>query len=262
MNKKELIKKITSKKEFSKLPKKDVELVFGKFDKENYLDEEKVKLSRDLLRKIYSGFTSLKLLNVKDKSAEWVLKKHLSTRERFNYYDELYEKLLSGLGNRLSVIDLGCGVNGFSYGYFKKRVNYIGVEAIGQLVDLQNNYFNTLKGTSKNKLNGKGIHLSLFELEKIKDLIRKSKKPKVVFLFKAIDSLEMLERNYSKKLLSEITPLVDRVVVSFATQSMNKRERFKVNRNWIVNFLKENFNVVGDFELGGERYISLENVSI
>ena len=46
------------KKEFSKLPIKDVELIFDRFDKENYLDEEKIKLTRNILRKVFSSFTS------------------------------------------------------------------------------------------------------------------------------------------------------------------------------------------------------------
>jgi len=65
----------------------------------------------------------------------------------------------------------------------------------------------------------------------------------------------MLERGYSKKLLIEISSIVDKVVVSFATRSMLRREKFKANRNWIIKFINENFLVTDDFEIGGERYI-------
>ena len=268
MNKQNLIKKIIQKKEFSELPKKDVELAFEKFDKKFYCREEKIKLTRDLLRKVFSGFTSRKILIQKNKSPDWVLKKHLSTRERMginrlskpgqtgegiSYYEEIYLRLFKGLDKKLSVVDLGAGVNGFSYNYFKKigyDVNYVGVESIGQLVKLVNNYF------ENENISGKAIHLSLFELEKIKKIIKKTKRPKIVFLFKTIDSLEMLKRDYSKKLISEIVGLVDRVVVSFATRSMLKKKKFKVKRNWIINFIKDNFMVLDDFELCGERYLS------
>lgn len=254
MNKRELIKKITEKKEFSNLPKKDVELAFEQFNKEKYLDEEKIKLTRDLLRKVFSAFTSHKILKIKDKDAKWVLRKHLSTRERLPYYKEVYGRILEGFdkNKKISIIDLGAGINGFSYNYFKKvsyDADYLGVEAIGQFVELSNHYF------KKEKLSGKTVHLSLFELEKTRDLIKKTKTPRIVFLFKTIDSLEMLERDYSKKLLSEIVPLSDRVVVSFATRSMIKREKFKVKRNWIIDFIRDNFNISDDFMVGGERYI-------
>jgi hypothetical protein len=113
-----------------------------------------------------------------------------------------------------------------------------------------NNYF------EKEKINGKAVHLSLFELENVKKLIEKTKEPRIIFLFKTIDSLERLKRDYSKKLILEIAPLVERIVISFATESMIKRKKIKVKRNWIINFLEENFNLIDDFELGGERYIS------
>ena len=90
---------------------------------------------------------------------------------------------------------------------------------------------------------------------KVKEEIKKTKSPRVVFLFKTIDSLEMLEKDYSKKLILGIKDLADRIVVSFAVKSMGKGERFRANRKWIIDFIKDNFNVTDDFELGGERYL-------
>lgn len=252
MNKKELIKKITEKKEFSNLPKKDVELVLDKLNKKEYIDQEKIKQTRDLLRKVFSAFTSQKLLSPKDKNPEWILKKHISTKERFQFYKEVYNKLLK---KEKIIFDLGAGVNGFSYKYFPYKTKYIGVEAVGQLTDLMNTYF------KKEKINAKAIHESLFNLEKIKSIIKKEseKENKIIFLFKTLDSLEMVERNYSKKLLQELTPLANKIVVSFATKSLIAKKKFKVNRNWIINFIKEKFNIIEDFEIGGERYIVFKN---
>ncbi|MEN7982417.1 MAG: hypothetical protein ABFQ65_03135 [Nanoarchaeota archaeon] len=255
MSKEQLIEKIMQKKEFSQLPKKDVELVLEKFDNNKYLDEEKIKLSRDLLRKMYTAFVSPKLLNIKDKDEEWFLKKHISTKERFGFYSELYKRLLKNFEGEITVFDLGAGVNGFSYNYFKRDVNYVGVEAVGQLVDLTNLYFNTLKSTSKNKINAKAIHESLFELEKIKKIIKKERGKKIIFLFKTLDSLEMLERDYSKKLLKEIVPLAEKVVISFATRSLIVRKKFNAKRRWLTNFIEEKFNILDNFELGSEHYI-------
>ena len=146
MDKDELIEKITQKKEFSKLPKKDVELAFEKFDKSKNADYQKLKLTRQFLRKVYSSFASRKLLNIKDRDVEWVLNKHKSTKERFPYYEEVYERIFEGLNGKISVIDLGAGVNGFSYGFFKnQKINYVGVEAVGQLVELMNYFFKSKK---------------------------------------------------------------------------------------------------------------------
>jgi len=250
--KNQIFKKIIQKKEFSQLPEKDVETAFGSFEKRNIGDEEKIKKTRELLHKVFSAFTSRKLLSLKNKSPEWILRKHISTKERLPYYKEIYKRILKDLNKKISVIDLGAGINGFSYKYFKDigfSVNYVAVEAVGQLVNLMNHYF------EKEKINGKAFHFSLFEKEKVKRLIKGQNKPRIVFLFKTIDSLEMLERNYSKKFILEIAPFIDRIIVSFATKSIGKRKKFKVKRNWILEFIKKNFKILDDFDFGGERYI-------
>jgi len=250
MNEKELIEKIISKKEFSRLPLKDVSLVFENFDKDFYSDEEKVKLSRDLLRKMYTVFLSNKLLNYREKDEEWFLNKHFSTKERISFYKEVYKKIFSGFKGKTNVYDLGSGVNSFSHSFFPKKleINYFGVEAVGQLVDIQEKFF-------LRKKNFHFFHESLFNLEGIKEILKEENGKKVVFLFKAIDSLEMLKKNYSKKLLEEIVPLVDLVVVSFATKSLGSKKRFFVERKWIKNFIEKNFELKSSFEEGNEEYI-------
>lgn len=258
MNKKEenLIKKVIEKKEYSQLPIKDVKSVFEKFNKDDFSDEEKVKFTRDFLRKVFLGFSGRKLLVFKNKSIEEILRKHLSTRERYPYYTEVYERILKNLPDKINILDFGAGVNGLSYDFINKigkQADYIGIEAIGQIVDLVNEYF------KREKVKGKMIHLSLFELEKVKKIINKTDKPRVVFLFKVIDSLEKFERDYTKILLKEIVSKVDRIVISFATESWVKRKKFYVSRKWLIDFIKENWQFIDDFKLGGERYLVFEN---
>lgn len=261
---KQILEKIRSKREFSQLPEKDIEIAYSHYEKRQASDDEKIKLTKELLRKVFSAFISQKLLSLKNKDAEWILRKHISTRERMNvqrsskngqtgerlpHYKEIYKRIFSD-DKKANVIDLGAGINGFSYQYFNSKIKYTAIESVGQLVELMNFYF------EKDKLNGRAIHLSLFEKEKVLDIIKKEKKPKIVFLFKVIDALESLKPNYSKELISEIAKISDKIVVSFATRSLGSREKFKAKRNWIVDFIKENFNVLDDFEIGGERYIA------
>ena len=256
----ELIEKVLMKKQYSEIPLSDVEKVFDVFDDDLHSDEEKVKKTRDLLRKIYSGFSGKKLFNWKNKTADQVLKKHSSTKERFDFYDEIYERLLKNFKNKkISVIDLGAGVNGFSYGVLKnscKSLEYVGVEAVGQFVELMNIHF------SKEKLKAKAYHKSLFQLDAIKEIVKSANPPRIVFMFKVVDSLEMVEKNYTKKLLLDLKPLVDRFVVSFATASMVRHRRFFVKRYWFTDFLNENFNITDDFEVGDERYLVFDSSSV
>jgi hypothetical protein len=256
MSKKELIQKIMKKKEFSDLPKKDVEMAFSKFERRQTSDEEKVKLTRNLLMEVFSAFMSKKLFSSKEREPSWILRKHLSTRERIPYYEEIYKRILDGMEKEISVVDLGAGVNGFSYEYFEKagfNVDYLAVEAIGQLVRLMNKHFR------KNKIKARAVHLSLFEPNKVKREIKKTKKPRIVFLLKTVDSLELMERNYSKKLISEISDLADKIVVSFPTESMIKREKIWVKRTWILKFIEKRFKLLDHFQLGAERYLIFSN---
>jgi hypothetical protein len=253
--KKEIIEEIRKKREFSQLREKDIAIAFSHFEKRQSSDEEKIKLTKEMLRKLFSAFVSKKLLSLKNKEPEWILRKHISTSERLLHYEEIYSRLLKD-DSKISIIDLGAGINGFSYPLFNKigiKADYTAIESVGQLVDLMNFYF------KQNKLNAKAIHLSLFEKEELLTCIQKEKNPKVIFMFKIIDALESLEDNYSKKLISELVPIAKKVVVSFATKSLGNKTSFKAKRSWILNFLNENFEILDDFELGGERYISFAN---
>lgn len=246
-----ILESIREKREFSQLPGKDIELAYEQFARRQTSDEEKIKLTKELLRKVFSAFISKKLLSLKDKEPEWILRKHISTRERLSYYEEIYKRVF-GDYKEASIIDLGAGVNGFSYNFFKKlklKVNYVAIESVGQLVELMNFYFN------KNEIRGKAVHLSLFEKEKVKEIISKRKKPRIILLFKVIDALESLKENYSKELISEIASFADKIVVSFATKSLGNRQNFKAKRIWIVDYIKEQYTILDDFELGGEKYI-------
>ncbi len=255
--KEEIYKKIIAKKEFSFLPKRDVEKIYAIFDKKEFSEEDKISLTRDLLRKVYFAFGSLKLLNINivaKKSCDEILKKHISTRERFDFYNQLYSKIFLKKEKNYSIFDFGAGINGLSYYILKKYLNnfeYFAFEAVGQLVDLQNYFF------KKEKIkNAVAVFGSLFDLDSLKSLIKNSSGTKIVFLFKTLDSLERVEKNYSKKLLREIVPLVDRVIVSFATQSLISKKRFNVKRYWFENFVSaQNWKILEDFVLGGERYI-------
>lgn len=242
---KDLVNKVMDKKELRHLPVADVEMALSMCMKKDNGEKELVRCTRELLHKVYGSFGSKKLLVLRERDPGWVLRKHVSTRERLPYYKKLYDRILN---KGEVIVDLGAGVNGFSLPYVSDNV-YFGVEGIGELVDLMNDYFKT------QKMEAKALHLSLFNLRMIKNEIAEIKKKKVVFLFKVLDSLEALKRNYSKKLLEEIVPMVDRVVVSFALRSIISRKIFKARRNWIIGFIKDKFKVLDNFELGSERYI-------
>jgi len=237
-----IIEKIKQKRELSELPDPIVERVVE-------ITKGDVKESRALLRKYFGVFLTNKVLKGKC-SAEEMLRIHISSKKR--NYEKFYEEIFLGVENVGSVIDLGCGANGFSYNYLKNTVgdvDYLGVEASGQLVRHMNNYFETEKFLAKS------IVGDLFNVKKILEILKKQKKNRIVFLFQVVDALENLERDFSKMFIMDISKECEKIVLSLPTESLGGRKKFNVQRKWIIDFLEENFVIEKDFVANGERTI-------
>ena len=235
-----LVDEVKKKREFSGLPNSVVERALG-------LSEGDVKNTRALLRKYFGVFLTNKILKGKGD----LLKAHMSSKKRD--YEKFYDEIFSCVGRVESVIDLGCGVNGFSYEYLSKGVSYVGVEAAGQVVSHMNDYFR------ENDFSAKAICGDLFDVKEVVELLREQKKPRVVFLFQVVDALENLERDFSKKFILEISKECEWIVLSLPTESLGGRKKFSAQRKWIVDFLEENFNIEKDVKREGERIIILKN---
>ena len=241
---KDLIKEVKKKKEFFLLPDSIIERSLE-------LSKGDIKEARALLRKYFGVFLTNRVLKGSD---EKILGFHLSSRERD--YKEFYKKIFEDIKNVGSIIDLGCGVNGFSYNILRKfvgEVDYLGIEASETLVDKLNFYF------KKGKIKGKIVNGDLFDLDNVISLIKSSKNPRIVFLFQVIDALENLKRNFSKRFLLKISKTVDKVIISLPTKSIGGKTNFFVQRKWLLDFLKENLFIEKDFNIGNERILFLPN---
>ena len=167
-------------------------------------------------------------------------------------YEKFYAEIFSGIGSVGSVIDLGSGVNGFSYPYLKfflGSVDYVAIDAVGQIVENMNRYF------EEENFPSKVICADLFDIKKVLEILKRQKKRRVVFMFQVVDALENLERNFSKKFILEISNECELIVLSLPTESLSGRKRFGVQRKWILDFLKENFVIEKDFVMSGERIL-------
>jgi len=242
----DLIKKVKQKKEFSELPDSSVEMVLNMKGIRGEDDETKIKKTRAFLRKVFTAFFTNKILKQKITDEE-ILKVHYSTRHRD--HEKIYSRILK---NENSIVDLGAGVNGFSYGFMGGR-NYVCIEAVGQAVNLMNDFF------VKKKFNGKAVQGDLFDLGEVINLVGKCKKPSVIFMFNIIDALESRERHFTKKFLMSVSEVCDKIVLSFFITSLafvdRKRKTFRAKRFWILNFINDNFEVLDDFDSDGERFI-------
>ena len=268
-----LILEVKKKKEFSGLPDSIVVRALEK-------SRGDVKIARSWLRKYFGVFLTNRVLRGKGD----LLKVHLSSKKRD--YEEFYFKIFNSIfpqkskessthlsscgglkskesGNKIeSIVDLGCGVNGFSYEYLKDvfgtqnrhdsgepDVRYVGMEAAGQLVEQMNGFF------KERGFDALAIKGDLFDLESVEDILKRARKDRVVFLFQVIDALESVERNFSKKLISVVMENCEWLVISLPLVSLGGRKRFDVDRKWLVDWLGERFGIRDDFEMFGERVI-------
>ena len=240
-----VIKDIKKKREFSGLPDSIVKRVAESSGGD-------IKESRALLRKYFGVFLTNKIFKGK-LSADEMLATHISSKKRD--YAEFYKEIFSEMSLVCSVIDLGCGVNGFSYDYLKKElgdIDYVGVEAAGQLAGHMNKYF------SSEGFSAKVIVGDLFNIENVLKILRKQKKDRVVFLFQVVDALESLERDFSKKFILEISKECEKIILSLPIESLGGRKKFEVRRKWLIDFLEENFKIEKDFKMNGERVLVIE----
>jgi 16S rRNA (guanine(1405)-N(7))-methyltransferase len=160
-----------------------------------------------------------------------LLECHKSSKERIDDYGFIYNKIFSVTGTPKSVLDLACGLNPLSFPFMNlKKVDYFAYELSIKDCKFLNDYFSLMKRFG---LNGKCTAIDLLHVGKLP-------KVDVCFLFKVLDSLEVLKKNYSYELFRKIKAKF--IVVSFATKSICGINRLG-RRNWFVKFLdKENYS--------------------
>jgi len=234
----EKINEVKKKKEFSQLPDSIVQRALE-------ISKGDVKEARAFLRKYFGVFLTNHVMKANN---EEVLGQHISSKKR--NYVEFYREIFLEEEKVGSIIDLGCGVNGFSYKNLQRilgEVNYLGVEASGQIVRSTNEYF------KKENLNAEILQEDLFNLNRIIGLLNARKRPRFVFMLQLIDALENFERNFSKKFILEISKECEKIVLSLPTESLGGRRKFVVQRKWFTDFLEEHFVIEKDFCSNGER---------
>ena len=168
-----------------------------------------------------------------DKNLFSLLDFHRSTSERLSLYSSIYTLLFDelfswGLSKNFSLLDLACGYNPLAYHFFPvPPKEYF----VSDLSTSDMNFFNSF--FEKFGLSAKAFSFDLLSdsfFEWVSD-----KSFDLVFLFKALDSFEQVERHSSKRLLSSIDSSF--FVVSFSLVSIGGRSRIDASkRSWFESF--------------------------
>lgn len=235
-------KKIVKSKYFKEIVKKireEIGIIYGCFLTKDFNKKEKI----------------LNQVNIIDENSEELiklLKLHKSTRERIDFYDDIYSKIFDWYKPK-KIGDLACGLNPVSILFMKKYLGkypqYFASDLNPQDMDFLNMFFSKFKFESIAK-SFDITNLNILKNEEFNSC-------DMVFLFKAIDSFESLKKDISKDLLIGIRAKY--IVVSFPRKSLVSGKRFKEERrNWFFNFLDSKSWKYEKFEIENELFILIE----
>lgn len=209
----------------------------NKVDENNKKSVKKcIKFVRDKLRFSFEEFQ-----NKKDYSGlneQEILKTHKSTKERYDYYKEVYSRIFKKTGKITSVLDLGCGVNPLSFP--DKEVKYYASDIGDKELEVVKKHF------EKNNVQGK---VFVYDIKNIrKDL----PKADVVFLFKVLDALEKKGHRLAEKIIKSLNSKF--VVISFSTVTVSGEKMNYPYRGWMDRMLKRLKLKYSKFEIPNELF--------
>ncbi len=245
-------------KHFDKKSKEKYEKLGTKFFRSKEFKTIKSKV-RSELREIYGVFFEkqnkhreriLKEL-IKNPSIEnhvKVLELHKSSKERLPFYEEIYSKIFSVTGKPESILDLACGYNPVSYPFMKHNPSIIAMDISEEDIKFLERYFNS------QEIRGKGIALDLTKEESLEEINKI--KADMCFLFKALDSIETVKRNFSRSLLEKID--CKWIIISFPTKSLGGKKEIRTSkRRW----MEKNYKIHTTFEVPNEIFYIIRSLT-
>ena len=155
-----------------------------------------------------------------------ILSTHSSTQERLPFYDKLYPKIFSITGKPNIILDLGSGINPFSFSYMKLgQCKYYAYDLNEEEIASLNHYFKLLHQENPS-FAGKAIVADIASVNltfPIADLC---------FLFKMTD---VIDKGKGHKKTEELLQRIPAkcVVISFATKTMSGKEMTAPRRSWM-----------------------------
>lgn len=154
-----------------------------------------------------------------------VLGTHNSTKERLNFIGDFYIKIKEKVSNLHRVIDLGCGLNPFSYPWIQSAfgdIEYIGYDINKEATTKIDSLFQNLNLP---------VHLYYNDLF---DSIPEHTESDVVMLLKILPCLEQQEKGISEKILNSIKSKT--FIISFPSLSLGgKQKGMKENYNNFID---------------------------
>lgn len=153
-----------------------------------------------------------------------ILSTHSSTQERLPIYEQLYSRIFAITGRPKTIIDLGCGINPFSFFYMKlKACAYYAYDINEEEIEVINKYF-TLVRKENSSFTGKAMVADILAVP--------LPKADLCLLFKMTDVIDQGKgHKKTEELLKKIQAKY--VVISFATKTMSGKAMTAPRRSWM-----------------------------
>ncbi len=173
-----------------------------------------------------------------------LLKTHLSTKERYSYYDEIYKKIFKITKKPNSILDLGCGLNPLSLSKeFMKSTKYFAGDINQDNLEVVNEYFR------KNKFEG---DVFFYDLKSSNGRLPKTD---ICFLFKILDLIDNRGHKNAEKVLRQIPSKF--IIVSFSKITLSGK-KLNSPRNWLKLLLERLNWKYSLFETENEMFFVIE----
>ncbi|MDP3990569.1 MAG: hypothetical protein Q8Q01_05190 [archaeon] len=236
----EFIQEIKKKKELSSISDQFVKTELEKYLKQHpRIDLTKLNVKskdyriiikdiRTILRRVYGLFRDENKKEREQLLSEGRIKEilttHSSTKERLLIYEDLYQKIFTITGKPKTILDLGCGLNPFSYLFMKlKELEYHAYDISSEEIEFIQKYFKILE---KKNSSFKGR-------AEVKDIVNDIlPKVDVCFLLKMTD---VLDRGKGHKITENLLEKIPAkyMIMSFATRTMSGKKMTAPRRNWV-----------------------------
>ncbi|PIN74426.1 hypothetical protein COV20_00160 [Candidatus Woesearchaeota archaeon CG10_big_fil_rev_8_21_14_0_10_45_16] len=200
------------------------------------VDEERKK--REDLKTVLEEAPENKLKQVSSR----ILETHSSTKERLPIYEKIYDKIFAITGKPRRIIDLGCGLNPFSFPSMRlRKAAYHAYDISQSEIELLEDYFKRLHDSNPH-FQGYAEILDILHWQYLQHL----ETADVCFLFKMTD---VLDRGKGHKVTEEVLKAVPAryVVISFATKTMSGKKMTAPRRKWmewLCDRLQYEYNVL------------------
>ncbi len=186
-----------------------------------------VKGVREQLRRVTGLFSKKQKISISTTPLEF-LSLHASTRERLSFYRQLYQQLFTITGKPESILDLGCGLNPFSFPFMKlSKVQYFAFDVHEEEIKQVESYFHTVH-QQHHAVTGKARILNLLDIAALGSLPPAD----LCFMFKITD---VLDRGKGHKVTEKVIQAIpaNNIVVSFSTKTMSGKKMTAPRRRWM-----------------------------